>query len=72
LIEITRRRKLEILVVDITRPEIGFPVVRVIVPGLRHHRHRFAPGRLYSVPVDLGWLDTPTPECDLNPVLPPL
>ena len=72
LLEITRKRNLEVLVLDITRPEIGFPVVRVIVPGLRHHRHRFAPGRLYTVPVELGWLDSPLGERAMNPVLPPL
>ena len=37
-------------------PEIGLPVVKVIVPGLRHFWARFAPGRLYDVPVKLGWL----------------
>jgi hypothetical protein len=31
---------------------------------------RFAPGRLYDVPVKLGWLDKPTLENDLNPVHP--
>ena len=26
----------EVLVLDLTRPDIGLPVARVIVPGLRH------------------------------------
>jgi ribosomal protein S12 methylthiotransferase accessory factor len=43
------------------------PVCKVIVPGLRHFWARFAPGRLYDVPVRLGWLDAPTPEDGLNP-----
>src|SRR5690606_30411941 len=30
---------------------IGMPAVKVIVPGLRHFWARFAPGRLYDVPV---------------------
>jgi oxazoline/thiazoline synthase len=42
----------------------------VTVPGLRHFYRRFAPGRLYDVPVKLGWLDKPTLENDLNPVHP--
>lgn len=57
----------EILVLDQTRPDIGIPVVKVIVPGLRHFWSRFAPGRLYDVPVAQGWLTRPTAEADLNP-----
>lgn len=53
--------------VDMTRPEIGLPVVRALAPGLRHFWARFAPGRLYSVPVKMGWLDRPRDERDLNP-----
>ena len=56
------------LVLDQTRPDIGLPVVKVIVPGLRHFWARFGPGRLYDVPVRLGWLDRPTPEAALNPI----
>jgi ribosomal protein S12 methylthiotransferase accessory factor len=45
-------------------------VVRVIVPGLRHFYRRYAPGRLYDVPVQLGWLKKPVEEEDLNPIFP--
>lgn len=62
------RQGLEMLVLDQTRPEIGLPVVKVIVPGLRHFWARFAPGRLYDVPVRLGWLSQSTPEEALNPI----
>jgi ribosomal protein S12 methylthiotransferase accessory factor len=58
----------ELLVLDQTRPEIGLPVVKVIVPGLRHFWARFAPGRLYDVPVKLGWLPEPRVEEELNPM----
>jgi ribosomal protein S12 methylthiotransferase accessory factor len=57
-----------LLVLDQTRPDIGLPVVKVIVPGLRHFWARFAPGRLYDVPVALGRLATPTHYDDLNPI----
>ena len=57
---------LEVLVLDQTRPEIGVAVVRVIVPGLRHFWARFAPGRLYDVPVKMGWLAAPRSEEELN------
>ncbi|MGY4465887.1 bacteriocin biosynthesis cyclodehydratase domain-containing protein [Bradyrhizobium sp. LB9.1b] len=58
----------EIYVLDQTRPDIGLPVVKVIAPGMRHFWARFGPGRLYDVPVRLGWLDRPTPENDLNAI----
>jgi oxazoline/thiazoline synthase len=58
---------LEMLVLEQTRPDVGMPVVKVIVPGLRHFHARFAPGRLYDVPVRLGWLGAPLTETDLNP-----
>lgn len=62
------RLGLEVLVLDQTRPEVGLPVAKVIVPGLRHFWARFAPGRLYDVPVQLGWLPRPLPEGELNPI----
>ena len=57
---------MEFLVLDQTRPDIGMPVVRVIVPGLRHFWERFAPGRLYDVPVATGRRDRPLAEEELN------
>jgi ribosomal protein S12 methylthiotransferase accessory factor len=56
------------LVMDQTRPDVAFSVAKVIVPGLRHFWRRLAPGRLYDVPVRMGWLDAPTPEDALNPI----
>jgi ribosomal protein S12 methylthiotransferase accessory factor len=61
-------RGMEMLVLDQTRPDIGLNVVKVMVPGLRHFWARFGPGRLYDVPVRMGWLDDPTKEPDLNPI----
>lgn len=59
---------MEMLVLDQTRPDIGLPVVKVVAPGLRHFWRRLAPGRLYDVPVRLGWLAEPTPEEQMNPI----
>ncbi len=59
---------LEMLVLNQTREDVGLPVVRVVVPGLRHFWRRFAPGRLYDVPVAMGWLDAPLAEETLNPI----
>ena len=61
-------RGMEFLVLDQTRPDIGMPVARVIVPGLRHFWERFAPGRLFDVPVAMGRRDSPLAEAQLNPV----
>jgi bacteriocin biosynthesis cyclodehydratase domain-containing protein len=69
-VALAKRAGLDFLVLDQTRPDIEAPVVRVIVPGLRHFYRRFAPGRLYDVPVKLGWRDRPLTENELNPVHP--
>ncbi|MEU0793614.1 TOMM precursor leader peptide-binding protein [Amycolatopsis sp. NPDC005961] len=61
------RDGLELLVLDQTRPDVGIPVVKVLVPGLRPFWARFAPGRLFDVPVRLGRLAAPTPYEQLNP-----
>ena len=60
-------RGMEFLVLDQTRPDISMPVARVIVPGMRHFWARFAPGRLYDVPVGMGRRERPLAEADLNP-----
>jgi oxazoline/thiazoline synthase len=70
-VEIAKRQGLDFLVLDQTRPDIETSVARVIVPGLRHFYRRFAPGRLYDVPIKLGWRDRPTLETELNPLHPP-
>jgi ribosomal protein S12 methylthiotransferase accessory factor len=69
-VAVARRQGLDFLVLDQTRPDIEAPVVRVIVPGLRHFYRRFGPGRLYDVPVKLGWLEKPLKEDELNPMFP--
>jgi ribosomal protein S12 methylthiotransferase accessory factor len=58
---------LEMLVADLTRPDIGFPVCKVMAPGLCHMWRRLGSPRLYNVPVELGLLSEPRKEADLNP-----
>lgn len=70
-VNIVQQAGLETLVLDQTRPDIGLNVVKVIVPGLRHFWSRFGPGRLYDVPVNLGWRQAPTPEEEMNPMAMP-
>jgi ribosomal protein S12 methylthiotransferase accessory factor len=69
-VRLAEREGLDFLVLDQTRPDVDVPVVRVIVPGLRHFYRRFAPGRLYNVPVKLGLRDRPLSEDELNPAHP--
>jgi ribosomal protein S12 methylthiotransferase accessory factor len=69
-VDLARRAGLDFLVLNQTRPDVGVPVVRVIVPGLRHFYRRFGPGRLYDVPVKLGLRNRPLPESELTPFPP--
>ncbi len=64
---LVERQDMEFLVLDQTRPDIGMPVARVIVPGMRHFWARFAPGRLYDVPVAMGHRKSQFAESELNP-----
>ena len=66
--QIVAQRGMDLLVLDQTRPDIGLRVVKVVVPGLRHFWKRLGPGRLYDVPVQMGWRRDPLQETDLNPV----
>ncbi len=66
-VEITRKAGLEMFILDLTRPDIGMSVCRVAVPGMRHFWRRLGPGRLYDVPVALGWLEQPRTEEEMNP-----
>ena len=63
-----KARGMEFLVLDQIRPDIRMPVATVIVPGFHHFRERFAPGRLFDVPVELGWRDRPLAETELDSV----
>jgi ribosomal protein S12 methylthiotransferase accessory factor len=54
--------------VDLSRRECNFSVVRVVAPGLRSMTPRFAPGRLYDVPVKLGLLERKNTEANMNPI----
>jgi oxazoline/thiazoline synthase len=65
--QIVEKQGMELLVLDQTRPDIGLKVVKVIVPGMRHFWKRLGSGRLYEVPVQLGWLKQPLQENQLNP-----
>jgi len=64
----------DVIVVDVTTPdiaEVGFRVVRVLVPGLQpldmNHNWRYLGGkRLYEVPLRMGFADRTKCEEELN------
>jgi len=57
---------MDLIALNLTRPDIGIPVARVIVPGMRHLQPRFAPGRMFDIPVRMEWLSVPRAETDLQ------
>ncbi|KAF3884120.1 MULTISPECIES: TOMM precursor leader peptide-binding protein [Nostocales] len=67
-IDVAIKHGLEVLVLDQTRPDIGICVAKVVVPGLRHFWAQFGLGRLYDVPVKLGWMQEALTENELNPI----
>jgi ribosomal protein S12 methylthiotransferase accessory factor len=66
----------DVVGVDVTTPDIddvGFKVVRVVVPDLQpmdidHNRRHLGGRRLYDVPVKLGLAARPAAEAELNDV----
>jgi|SRR5271167_170460 len=66
-VDLAKSWGLELLVLDQTRADLKMPVVKVVVPGMRSWWARFAPGRLYTLPVHRGWLAGPKVESELNP-----
>ena len=58
----------DFIVHDLSRRDLPLNCVRVVVPGLRHFWNRRAPGRLYDIPVKMGWLEKPLSEDELNPI----
>lgn len=65
LFELIQARGLTPLIHDTSRPEIGLHTIRVLVPGMRSWFDRRAPGRLYTVPVNLGLRKAPELEENL-------
>ena len=65
--KIVEENNMEMLVLDQTRPDIGLRVVKVIIPGMRHMWQRLGAGRLYDVPVKMGWAQESLTQEQLNP-----
>lgn len=58
--------QMDALFINLTRPELGVPVVRLFIPGLCHFWPRFRHKRLYTVPHKMGWQSHTTLEEELN------
>jgi len=67
IVDTLAERGLDTIVLDTSRPDVPLTTVRVAVPGLRHFWPRHERGRLFDVPVALGWVDPGVTEADLNP-----
>ena len=66
-VKLARDRGMETFVLNQTRADVGLHVVKVIVPGMRQFWPRFGKGRLYDVPVQMGWQKKSLNENQLNP-----
>lgn len=63
---------IDVAIVDLTRPEFEVPVARAVSRTLRDWQPRFAPGRLYDVPVARGLLPRAKTKAEMNPVAFPI
>ncbi len=68
LIGCFKKAEINLLMLDLTQPDIGMPVVKMVAPSLRHFWRRLAPGRLFDVPVKIGWRKSPMTEEEVNPL----
>jgi oxazoline/thiazoline synthase len=59
LIDHLERAGFQVLMVKQTRSPWEVPSVKIFVPGLRPPWPRFGPGRLFHVPVEMGWCPQP-------------
>ena len=57
---------MELLVLDQTNAIVNIASVKVVVPGLRHFWSRLGHGRLYTVPVEMGWKSKELDETEMN------
>ena len=72
LIAILSEKKIEVIVQNMTKPETGIYVTRTFAIGLRSWFARWAPGRLFSVPVDMEILRKPYSEEQINEMYEPI
>jgi ribosomal protein S12 methylthiotransferase accessory factor len=68
LVNRAARSGLQTYAIDLTRADIEFPVVRVVMPGMRDLEPRFGRGRLFDVPARMRWEYPALREQDMSPI----
>ncbi len=66
LVKLLAARGLEAYVADLSREECIVKTVRAVVPGLRGIHEDYAAGRLFDVPVELGWIPSALKREEMN------
>ena len=66
LLQQFKQKKIDVYAINMTSDSIGFPVVKVFAPSMRHFWPRFGDGRIFDLPVDLGYLDVRKTEDEMN------
>jgi ribosomal protein S12 methylthiotransferase accessory factor len=56
----------DVLSANLTRPEVGIPVVRAVIPGLVPRRFTPRLARLFELPLQLGWQNSTIAPSGLN------
>ena len=66
LLQQFKQKKIDVYAINMTSDSIGFPVVKVFAPSMRHFWPRFGDGRIFDLPVDLGYADVRKTEDEMN------
>jgi thiazole/oxazole-forming peptide maturase SagD family component len=66
LIQLFEQRGLDLHVLNFSYLNHPIKVVRSMIPGLRSMMYEMGPGRLYTVPVEMGHLKQPKGEMEMN------
>lgn len=66
LLDQYKQKDISIYAINMTSSSIGFPVVKVFAPSMRHFWPRFGEGRLFDLPVKLGYLENARDEDSMN------
>lgn len=67
-LDLVAQNNWQLYLADFTRPSVGLPVMRVMIPQLRSMHRRLGPGRLYEAPVEMGLLAKSKTEAEMNAV----
>jgi len=66
LLDQYKQKDISVYAINMTSSSIGFPVVKVFAPSMRHFWPRFGEGRLFDLPVKLGYVEKAKDEDSMN------